>query len=92
LAKGLSEYYHSGEKDLLNRYSEICLRRIWKAQRFSYWMTTMLHRNFEHSSFEYNIQLAELDYVTSSHAAATSLAENYVGLPMEIQTNYSIKI
>jgi p-hydroxybenzoate 3-monooxygenase len=92
LAKGLSEYYHFSEKDTLNRYSEICLRRIWKAQRFSYWMTTMLHRNFEHSSFEYNIQLAELDYVTSSQAAAQSLAENYVGLPMEIQTNYSIKI
>ncbi|MDM5327606.1 4-hydroxybenzoate 3-monooxygenase [Neobacillus sp. CF12] len=92
LARGLSEYYRSSEEDLLNRYSEICLRRIWKAQRFSYWMTTMLHRNLEHSSFEYNIQLAELDYVTSSQAAAISLAENYVGLPMEIQTNYSIKI
>jgi p-hydroxybenzoate 3-monooxygenase len=92
LARGLSEYYRSGEEDLLNRYSEICLRRIWKAQRFSYWMTTMLHRNLEHSSFEYNIQLAELDYVTSSQAAAISLAENYVGLPMEIKTNYSIKI
>ena len=92
LARGLSEYYRSSEEDLLNRYSEICLRRIWKAQRFSYWMTTMLHRNLEHSSFEYNIQLAELDYVTSSQAAAISLAENYVGLPMEKQTNYSIKI
>lgn len=92
LARGLSEYYRSSEEDLLNRYSEICLRRIWKAQRFSYWMTTMLHRNFEHSSFEYNVQLAELDYVTSSQTAATSLAENYVGLPMEIKTNYSIKI
>ncbi|MEH7130282.1 4-hydroxybenzoate 3-monooxygenase [Neobacillus drentensis] len=92
LATGLSEFYHSGEEDILNRYSKICLSRIWKAQRFSYWMTTMLHRNYEHSSFEYNIQLAELDYVTSSQKAAASLAENYVGLPMEIQSNYSITI
>jgi p-hydroxybenzoate 3-monooxygenase len=52
----------------------------------------MLHRNYEHSSFEYSVQLAELDYVTSSQTAAASLSENYVGLPMEIQTNYSIKI
>ena len=92
MATGLSGFYRSGEEDILNRYSEICLRRIWKAQRFSNWMTTMLHRNFEHSSFEYNIELAELDYVTSSQTAAASLAENYVGLPLEMQTNYTIRI
>ncbi|WP_413300283.1 4-hydroxybenzoate 3-monooxygenase [Bacillus sp. 1P10SD] len=83
LARGISEYYQSSNENLLERYSEICLRRVWKAQRFSYWMTTMLHRNFEHSPFDAGIQLAELDYVTSSNAASKSLAENYVGLPLE---------
>lgn len=83
LARGISEYYQASNEELLERYSEICLRRVWKAQRFSYWMTTMLHRNFEHSPFDAGIQLAELDYVTSSNAASKSLAENYVGLPME---------
>jgi p-hydroxybenzoate 3-monooxygenase len=83
LARGLSEFYQTGKEDILDHYSEICLRRVWKAQRFSYWMTTMLHRNFEESPFEYSIHLAELDYVTSSRAASMSLAENYVGLPLE---------
>ncbi|MFL6556885.1 MAG: 4-hydroxybenzoate 3-monooxygenase [Bacillus sp. (in: firmicutes)] len=83
LSRGIAAFYENGNEEILNQYSDICLRRVWKAQRFSYWMTTMLHRNFENSPFEYGIQLAELDYVTSSKAAATSLAENYVGLPME---------
>ena len=83
LARGINEFYQSGKEELLNRYSEICVRRVWKAQRFSYWMTTMLHRNFDHSPFDSGIQLAELDYVISSKSASTSLAENYVGLPME---------
>ncbi|WP_409304792.1 4-hydroxybenzoate 3-monooxygenase [Peribacillus sp. SCS-155] len=84
LAKGLHEYYKISEENLLNRYAEICLRRVWKAQRFSWWMTTMLHRDYEHTPYEQGIQLAELDYVTSSNHAAASLAENYVGLPLEI--------
>jgi len=92
LSTGLSKFYQTGNEEILNRYAEICLRRVWKAQRFSYWMTTMLHRDFEHSPFEYNIQLAELDYVTSSHAAATSLAENYVGLPLELAANHSVTL
>jgi p-hydroxybenzoate 3-monooxygenase len=83
LAHGLHAYYKTGNTEWLNRYSEICLRRIWKAERFSWYMTSMLHRHQEHSPFEHRIQLAELDYVTSSRAASTSLAENYVGLPME---------
>ncbi|MEW6636310.1 MAG: 4-hydroxybenzoate 3-monooxygenase [Actinomycetota bacterium] len=83
LAKGISEFYESGETDLLDRYSEICLRRVWKAQRFSWWMTSMLHRFHDEDDFRYRLQLAELDYVTSSRAASTSLAENYVGLPMD---------
>jgi p-hydroxybenzoate 3-monooxygenase len=83
LARALAAFYRSGRTDLLDRYSETCLRRIWKAQRFSWWMTSMLHRFEEASPFDRRRQLAELDYVTSSRAAATSLAENYVGLPME---------
>jgi p-hydroxybenzoate 3-monooxygenase len=82
LAKGISEFYLSGNEDTLERYSSICLQRVWKAQRFSWWMTTMLHRNVEQTPYEYGVQIAELDYVTSSEAAAKSLAENYVGLPM----------
>jgi p-hydroxybenzoate 3-monooxygenase len=83
LARGLSEFNSSGRTDLLNMYSETCLRRVWKASRFSWWMTSMLHRFHNEDDFRYRLQLAELDYVTSSRAASTSLAENYVGLPME---------
>jgi p-hydroxybenzoate 3-monooxygenase len=83
LAKGLEQYYGTGSTALLDQYSAICLRRIWKAQRFSWWMTSMLHSFPDANGFDRRRQLAELDYVTSSHAAACSLAENYVGLPME---------
>jgi p-hydroxybenzoate 3-monooxygenase len=81
LALALAEFYASGSMRRLERYSELCLRRIWQTQRFSWWMTSMLHRFEHHSEFDRRVQLAELDYVSSSHAAATSLAENYVGLP-----------
>jgi len=83
LARGLGEFYSSGNTDLLEAYSETCLRRVWKASRFSWWMTSMLHRFHHEDDFRYRLQLAELDYVTGSRAASTSLAENYVGLPME---------
>jgi len=83
LVSGLREFYESGKMDLLNRYSELCLRRVWKVQRFSWWMTSMLHRHTSTNPFDERRQLAELDYVTSSRAAAQTLAENYVGLPME---------
>ncbi len=83
LAQGLADYYQSGATTLLDRYSEICLRRIWKVQRFSWWMTSMLHQFPDANPFDQRRQIAELDYVTSSRAAAKSLAENYVGLPME---------
>jgi p-hydroxybenzoate 3-monooxygenase len=86
LAGGLDEFYSSGRTDLLDSYSEICLRRVWKASRFSWWMTSMLHRFHDEDDFRYRLQLAELDYVASSRAASTSLAENYVGLPMEAAT------
>ncbi len=83
LARALTEFYTAGRTDLLDRYSEVCLRRVWKVQRFSWWMTSMLHRFPGENPFDYRRQLAELDYVTSSRAASQSLAENYVGLPME---------
>jgi p-hydroxybenzoate 3-monooxygenase len=84
LSRAFTEYYANGRTSLLERYSDICLRRVWKAERFSWWMTTMLHQFEDKSPFEQRLQLAELDYVTSSRAGAESLAENYVGLPLEI--------
>ncbi len=83
LARSLAEFYASGQLEALGRYSATCLRRIWKAQRFSTWMTSLLHRFEGATPFDQRRQLADLDYVTSSRAAATALAENYVGLPME---------
>ena len=83
LARTLAEFYASGQTDRLDRYSETCLRRVWLAQRFSWWMTSMLHRFDREDGFQHRVQLAELDYVVNSRAAATSLAENYVGLPYD---------
>jgi p-hydroxybenzoate 3-monooxygenase len=83
LTKALTNFYKTGKKDGLESYSETCSRRVWKVQRFSAWMTSMLHRFQNEDSFSHNIHLAELDYVTSSRAAATTLAENYVGLPYD---------
>ena len=71
-----------GRADLLERYSEICLRRVWKAERFSWWMTTLLH-TFDDDPFGRRIQRAEQDYYTSTRAGLTTIAENYVGLPYE---------
>jgi p-hydroxybenzoate 3-monooxygenase len=83
LAQAFTEFYAAGETHWLDRYSETCLRRVWKAQRFSWWMTSMLHRFDTDNAFDRRRQIAELDYVTSSRAAMTTLAENYVGLPWE---------
>jgi p-hydroxybenzoate 3-monooxygenase len=83
LARALVEFYRTGRGDLLERYSATCLRRVWKAQRFSWWMTQLFHLDPSHNTFDRKRQLAELDYVTSSEAAGRSLAENYVGLPVE---------
>jgi len=82
LAQGLKDYYSSGSSEKLTNYSQACLRRVWKVQRFSWWMTSMLHKH-EGNPFDDRRQLAELDYVTSSRAASQSLAENYVGLPFD---------
>ncbi len=84
LARGLERFLGSGETDLLDRYSEICLRRIWKGQRFSWWMTSMLHRFGADDPFEHRVQVAELESVCTSRSAMTTLAENYVGLPFEV--------
>jgi p-hydroxybenzoate 3-monooxygenase len=83
LTRGLAEFYKSGKRDGLERYSATCLRRVWKVQRFSWWMTSMLHLFDTDNAFDQKRQLAELDYVTGSRAALQSLAENYVGLPMD---------
>ena len=83
LADALAAFYKSGRSDLLDQYSAKCLRRIWKVQRFSWWMTSMLHLFPGDDAFDHRRQLAELDYMTSSRAGMTTLAENYVGLPME---------
>jgi p-hydroxybenzoate 3-monooxygenase len=84
LARGIAEYYRSGRSERLERYSATCLRRVWKAQRFSWWMTQLFHLDPAHNAFDRKRQLAELDYVTSSQPASRSLAENYVGLPVEV--------
>ena len=83
LARALGEFYASGSPSALNRYSETCLRRVWKVQRFSWWMTSMFHRFEDANAFDQRRQLAELEYVVCSNAASQSLAENYVGLPMD---------
>jgi p-hydroxybenzoate 3-monooxygenase len=83
LALALVEFYKAGSSEGLDRYSETCLRRVWKVQRFSWWMTSMLHRFDSDNAFDRRRQVGELDYVTTSRAAAQSLAENYVGLPLD---------
>jgi len=84
LARALKAHYEDQHTEWLDEYSEVCLRRVWKAQRFSWWMTTTLHRSPDETPFDHQRQIADLDYLTSSRAAMTSLAEQYVGLPMEI--------
>jgi p-hydroxybenzoate 3-monooxygenase len=83
LARAMERFYLSGDRAPLAAYSSTCLSRVWKAQRFSYWMTTLLHRSPGDSTFDRRRQLAELDYLVHSRAAMTSLAENYVGLPFD---------
>jgi p-hydroxybenzoate 3-monooxygenase len=83
LARALAGFYTSGRRDLLEHYSATCLGRVWQVQRFSWWMTSMLHIFDGDNRFDWRRQTAELDYVTSSRAAAQTLAENYVGLPMD---------
>jgi p-hydroxybenzoate 3-monooxygenase len=79
LADALAEWYR-GDPAGLEAYSTTCLRRVWRAQHFSWWMTSMLHRFPEDDTFQARLQLAQLRYLAGSEAAATTLAENYVGL------------
>ena len=81
LSHALGAFYATGSDEALRSYTATCLRRVWRAEHFSWFMTTLLHRPSGQTPFERQLQLAHLDYVTSSRAAATSLAENYVGLP-----------
>ena len=83
LSRALEAKYKHNTRDLLDRYSATCLRRVWKAERFSWYMTTMLHRNEHETDFEQRIHFADLDLVRTSNASARSLAENYVGLPFD---------
>jgi len=84
LAEALDTFYRTGDEGPLDAYSVTCERRVWRVQHFSWWMTSMLHRFDEHDTFQRRLQLSELAYVTSSRAASTSLAENYVGLPFSL--------
>jgi p-hydroxybenzoate 3-monooxygenase len=81
LAEALDAFYDTGDGRLLDAYSATCLARVWRVQHFSWWMTSMLHR-IDDDPFSLQLQLSQLRYTVSSRAAATSLAENYVGLPL----------
>jgi p-hydroxybenzoate 3-monooxygenase len=83
LSRALTGFYESGSTAALDAYPATCLARIWKAQRFSWWMTSMLHVFPDQDAFGRRIQLAEIDFVTGNEAGARALAENYVGLPFD---------
>lgn len=82
LARALLAYYKEKRTDLLDRYSDTALRRVWKAIRFSWWYTSLLHK-FDDDPMSRRLQISELDYLTASDAGQTMFAENYVGLPFE---------
>ena len=84
LARALKAFYEDRTTAFLDSYSDVCLRRVWKAQRFSWWMTSTLHRFPDANAFDEQRQIADLDYLTSSRAAMASLAEQYVGLPADV--------
>lgn len=85
LAHALIDFYHNDSEKGIEEYSEKCLKRVWKAERFSWWMTHLLHRFDSESEFDHRIKQAELSYILESNAGLTTLAENYVGLPYEIK-------
>jgi p-hydroxybenzoate 3-monooxygenase len=84
LAAAMKAFYEGVCTQRLDEYSDVCVRRVWRAQRFSWWMTSTLHRFPDETAFDHQRQLADLDYLTGSRAAMTSLAEQYVGLPAEV--------
>jgi p-hydroxybenzoate 3-monooxygenase len=83
LSRALIEHHRTGTSAALDAYSAQALRRVWNAERFSWWMTSLLHRFPDAGAFGERIQQAELDYLTGSTAASSALAENYVGLPFD---------
>ncbi len=82
LARALADYFATGSEASLDAYSDTCLRRVWQAERFSAWMTSMLHRAPGASPFDERLQVAQLEHVVASRAAATALAESYTGQPI----------
>ena len=83
LSRALIEHYQEGSRAGIDAYSDTCLRRVWKASRFSWWFTSLMHKFPDTGAIGYRLQRAELDYLVSSRAASTAMAENYVGLPFE---------
>lgn len=83
LSSALIQFYQTGSEDGIESYSENCLKRVWKAERFSWWMTNLLHRFENETEFEQKIKQSELSYILGSEAGQTTLAENYVGLPLD---------
>lgn len=83
LARALTQFYQQKQTTLLDAYSATCVRRVWRAEHFSWWMTSMLHRFPDDDLFQQRMQRAQLEYTVNSRASATSLAENYVGLPFD---------
>jgi p-hydroxybenzoate 3-monooxygenase len=83
LARAMIEFFRVGSAERLDRYSELCLKRVWKIVRYSNYMTSLLHRFETHSPFERRVQQAELEYLAGSVAGRTTIAENYVGLPFD---------
>jgi p-hydroxybenzoate 3-monooxygenase len=83
MSRALTAFYKQRRGDLLESYSDTCLRRVWNAQRFSWWMTRIMHLFPEETAFDHRRQLSELNYLTSSEAASTTLVEQYVGLPID---------
>ena len=83
LARALTAFFKEQRRNLLDAYSVTCLKRVWRAEHFSWWMTSMLHRFPDDDGFQHRLQRSQLEYVVSSPAAAASLAENYVGLPLD---------
>lgn len=83
LARALVQRHHTGSTELLDAYSDTCLRRVWRAEHFSSFMTTTLHTGPDQSPFDTRLQLSQLDRIATSPHAAAELAENYTGLPLE---------
>ena len=84
LARALTQAYQQGRTEYLERYSEICLKRVWKVERFSWYMSQLLHQFPDATPFERKMQVAEFEYLTQSESACRSIAENYVGLPLQM--------